>query len=71
MGEAGPEAIMPLTRLPGGTLGVRAAESPRAAARGPVSIEQTFVVHGTPDRSTRDQLAKKVGRETTRAMGRN
>ena len=71
MGEAGPEAIMPLTRLPGGTLGVRAAESPRAAARGPVSIEQTFVVQGTPDRSTRDQLAKKVGRETTRAMGRN
>lgn len=61
------EAIMPLARTPGGDLGVRVVES---GQRGPISMNQTFVVPGTPDRSTREQMARKVGRETSRAMAR-
>ncbi len=61
------EAIMPLTRLPGGDLGVRIVESSK---RGPVSINQQFIVQGTPDRTTREQMAKQNGREISRATAR-
>lgn len=62
------EAIMPLTRTSGGELAVRAVESPRAA---PTTVNQTFVVQGTPDRQTRDQMAMKAGREARVATSRN
>lgn len=61
------EAIMPLTRTNGGDLGVRVVESNQ---RGPTYLNQQFVVQGTPDRTTREQMAKKAGRETSRAMAR-
>lgn len=61
------EAIMPLTRTSSGDLGVRVVESNQ---RGPTYINQQFVVQGTPDRSTREHMAKKAGREISRAMSR-
>lgn len=61
------EAIMPLIRTAGGDLGVKAVESGR---NGPITLNQTYVVQGTPDRTTREQLAKQTGRETSRAMSR-
>lgn len=69
MGEAGREAIVPLTRMPGGDLGVKM--DTRGGQRGPVTLNQTFVVQGTPDRSTQAQLAAKTGREAQRAISRN
>uniref|UniRef100_A0A6H1ZEL1 Putative tail tape measure protein n=1 Tax=viral metagenome TaxID=1070528 RepID=A0A6H1ZEL1_9ZZZZ len=39
MGEAGPEAIMPLVRLPGGALGVRAKIEGASSQRGSTRIE--------------------------------
>ena len=63
------EAILPLTRTPSGDLGVRTVES--QGSRAPVNLTQTFVVQGTPDRMTRDQLAAKMGRESARAMSRS
>lgn len=61
------EAIMPLVRDSGGNLSVRATQ---ASQRGPTYLNQQFVVQGTPDRTTREQMAKKAGRETSRAMAR-
>ena len=61
------EAIMPLTRLPGGDLGVRAVQSGGRAA---VSISQQFVVQGTPNRTTREHMLRAVGAETSRAVRR-
>lgn len=68
MGEAGKEGIFPLARTASGDLGVRVVESRQS--RGPTHIRQQFIVQGTPDRSTREQMAKKAGRETSRAMAR-
>ncbi|EOX9819037.1 phage tail tape measure protein [Providencia stuartii] len=48
MGEAGPEAIMPLARGPDGSLGVRATGS-NSNASGDTIIHQTFHVHGNGD----------------------
>lgn len=67
MGEAGHEGIFPLARTSSGDLGVRVVES----GRKPTTINQTFVVQGTPDRTTREQMAQKVGRESSRAMSRS
>lgn len=64
MGEAGPEAIMPLKRGPDGKLGVRMTGS------GSSQINQTFVVNGTPDRMTRQQMLRMAGAETSRAIRR-
>lgn len=61
------EAIMPLSRMPGGNLGVEVKTDQQ---RGPTHVNQTFVVQGTPDRSTREQMARKMGRETSRAIAR-
>src|SRR5690606_16275180 len=55
------EAIMPLIRTAGGDLGVKVVESGR---NGPITLNQQFVVQGTPDRTTRGQLARKTGEET-------
>lgn len=67
MGEAGREAIVPLTRMPGGNLGV---EARMPVAGGAIAIQQTFVVNGTPDRMTRGQMLRMAGSETSRAIRR-
>ena len=67
MGEAGREAIMPLTRTSNGDLGVRVASG---GGGGPIAINQTFVVQGTPDRMTRGQMMRAAGAETSRAIRR-
>jgi uncharacterized phage infection (PIP) family protein YhgE len=67
MGEAGPEAIMPLTRGRDGKLGVRAEGNSSTFA--PV-LNQTFVVSGTPDNRTREQMARSSGREAARGISR-
>lgn len=58
MGEAGPEAIMPLTRGPDGSLGVRAAGAGRA-------VSVTFNIQ-TPDvagfQRSQTQIAAQMGR---------
>ena len=58
MGEAGPEAIMPLSRGPDGRLGVRAA-----GGGGPVTV--TFNI-STPDvagfQRSQTQIAAQMGR---------
>jgi phage-related minor tail protein len=62
MGEAGPEAIMPLARDSQGRLGVRARD-----AGGPV-INQTINVNvsggGTSDVTEQQRLAREIGRLT-------
>ena len=50
MGEAGPEAIMPLTRSADGSLGVRVVgNQPTVAGRGDIIIQQTIHVTGNGD----------------------
>lgn len=65
MGEAGPEAIMPLVRGPDGRLGVVA----RGAGSGPVTVNIT-----TPDiegfRRSRSQIAAELARVVSRGAGR-
>lgn len=67
MGEAGHEAIMPLTRTSSGDLGVRVTSD---GQRGPVNLNQAFYVQGTQDRTTQTQMARKAGQESSRAMAR-
>lgn len=61
MGEAGPEAIMPLTRV-NGKLGVRMS--------GGGGIVQNVYVQGRPDKSTMKQLERASGRGAAREMSR-
>lgn len=70
LGEAGPEAIMPLHRGPDGKLGVRVDQ--RDAPRGPTVVSQSFtqIVQGRMDRSTSEQAARANGREAARGMSR-
>lgn len=53
-GEAGPEAIMPLTRMPGGDLGIKAIPTgaPDGASVNNVSINTTVVVNSDGSSST-------------------
>jgi TP901 family phage tail tape measure protein len=67
MGEAGPEAIMPLERGSDGRLGVRASGGSSVQNN---QLTQTFVVQGTPDNRTREQMARASGREAARGMSR-
>jgi lambda family phage tail tape measure protein len=59
MGEAGPEAIMPLKRGPDGKLGVVADVS---RARGDTNINVTVPVQGHVDYRTRLQVGQATGR---------
>jgi len=67
MGEAGPEAIMPLARGADGRLGVQAAGTGR-----PVMVNMTI---STPDaegfRRSRSQIAAQMGRAIARASRSN
>lgn len=61
MGEAGPEAIMPLTRGPNGKLGVQASGSAR-----PVNITMNIA---TPDVESFRRSQSQVAAQLTRALG--
>ena len=67
MGEAGPEAIMPLTRTPDGKLGVRAEGGTAPALNVTINVS-------TPDvqsfRRSQSQIAAQMGRALARG-GRN
>lgn len=69
MGEAGPEAIVPLHRGPDGKLGIRMAAANDSRPR-QVAVNQTFIVQGAPDSRTREQMARASGREAARGMTR-
>jgi hypothetical protein len=62
MGEAGPEAIMPLARV-NGKLGVRMSGSGGG-------IVQNVYVQGRPDKSTLKQMERASGRGAAREMSR-
>ncbi|AJE46408.1 phage tail tape measure protein [Celeribacter indicus] len=62
MGEAGPEAIMPLTRGADGRLGVRAEGSAR-----PVSVTMNI---STPDVAGFRRSQSQIAAQLTRALGR-
>lgn len=67
MGEAGPEAIMPLKRTASGALGVQVANgnSPQAAnSNGPIEIHNTFHIGA----DTNPEAAPAIAREVTRQM---
>jgi phage-related minor tail protein len=71
MGEAGPEAILPLHRGPDGKLGVRMEASNGSARSGPTVVNQTVVVQGRIDSRTPAQFAQATAREQNRASVRN
>lgn len=62
MGEAGPEAIMPLTRGPDGSLGVRAAGGGRA-------VNVTFNIQ-TPDVAGFQRSQSQVAAQMSRVLAR-
>lgn len=62
------EAIVPLTRMSSGNLGV---EMKGVSSGSMINYNQTVVIQGTPDRTTREQAAKTIGKETSRAMSRS
>ena len=72
MGEAGPEAILPLHRGPDGKLGVRMeAANDAPAYRGPAVVNQAIYVQGRMDSRTPTHLAQASAREQNRAARRN
>ncbi|HCH8629594.1 TPA: phage tail tape measure protein, partial [Salmonella enterica] len=57
MGEAGPEAIMPLTRSADGSLGVRMVGSqPAATGNGEIHITQHFNISGNGDAALKQAM---------------
>ncbi|MCE7028479.1 phage tail length tape measure family protein [Jiella avicenniae] len=71
MGEAGPEAIMPLSRGPGGRLGVTMAmpdmprmQAPANSQSQPLNLQQTFV-NAPPVKETREESDGRGGRRQT------
>jgi len=67
-GEAGPEAIMPLTRAPDGNLGVRALST---AVGGATNINITVQMPQGGSRETALQFGRTVGRQIAVAQSRN
>lgn len=64
MGEAGPEAIMPLKRGADGKLGVSGGGQS-------VTVTNHFVLQSPADQRTQAQIAAKAGASVQRAMARN
>lgn len=50
--------------------GVGKVEAMRIGGGGGATLNQTFVVQGTPDRRTREQMSRESGRQAARAMAR-
>lgn len=71
MGEAGPEAVMPLHRGPDGKLGVRAAANDDGRRIGPAVVNQTLVLQGRPDSRTPSQYAQAAATGQNRVLSRN
>jgi lambda family phage tail tape measure protein len=71
MGEAGPEAILPLHRGPDGKLGVRMEAANEPQRTGPTVVQQTVYVQGRIDSRTASQFAQATAREQNRASSRN
>jgi phage-related minor tail protein len=71
MGEAGPEAILPLHRGPDGKLGVRMEAANQPTHAGPTVVHQQVYVQGRPDSRTPAQFAQATAREQNRASARN
>lgn len=65
MGEAGPEAIVPLHRGSDGKLGIR-----MNGGGGAVSQVFNTVIQGRMDRSTEEQFHRRQGREAARGLAR-
>ena len=71
--EAGPEAIMPLTRNSAGVLGVRAMRDSAGgdgagnSRRSGAPININIPVEGRVDRSTKDQIAARAAQALRRA----
>ena len=70
-GEAGPEAIMPLTRTPDGNLGVRAMSGSGGGAGNPTHINVTVQMPQGGSRETALQFGRTVGRQIAVAQSRN
>lgn len=60
------EAIVPLVKTPNGDLGVRTVESKSSPSI--INLSQQWVIQGIPDRTTRDQMAKRSAREQQRVL---
>jgi lambda family phage tail tape measure protein len=60
------EAIVPLAKMPNGDLGVRTIESKSSPSI--INLSQQWVIQGIPDRTTRDQMAKRSAREQQRVL---
>jgi phage-related minor tail protein len=71
MGEAGPEAIIPLHRGPDGKLGVRMAANDDGPRERVVNNNTTFVLPSTYTPQTQAQVAQNQQRAATRATSRN
>ncbi|WP_312627833.1 phage tail tape measure protein [Scandinavium sp.] len=57
MGEAGPEAVMPLTRTPNGTLGVRmVGTTAPSGGNGDINITQHFNISGNGDAALKQAM---------------
>ena len=66
MGEAGPEAVLPLKRGSNGQLGVQMSGMGR-----PVQVINNFTIQGSVDRRTQQQIGAEVGFAVNRAVARN
>lgn len=71
MGEAGPEAILPLHRGPDGKLGVRMEAANDSHSRPVVNNVTTFVLPHTMRPETQAQIAQNQQRAANRATARN
>lgn len=58
MGEAGPEAVMPLTRGPDGSLGVQMYQAQQGAANSAPTV-QVNVINNAPNTTTREESQKQ------------
>jgi len=70
MGEAGPEAIVPLMRLPSGKLGIETGGKGSTSGRQPVTINN-ISVQPTSTRRTADQIASAIALKQRIATARN